>query len=97
MHNEKTTNINKDQHHDGMLIDRENGIYMISKSIRGNQYPLHVQKRVSDVKQTLECEDQFCCDGLGMAARSKHATKTCPHLQSTAFISDADNTKYLFA
>ena len=68
---------------------------MISKSIQGNQYPLYIQKRVSDVDQKLMCEDRFCQDGIGMAARSKHATKSCPHLQLTNLISEAENTKYV--
>ena len=78
MHN-KLSKINYKRYHDSVLVDKESHIYMISKSIQGNQYPLYIQKRVSDVDQKLMCEDQFCQDGIGMAARSKHATKSCPH------------------
>ena len=95
-HNKKpTSHINEESHHDGILISRESGLYMISKSIRGNQYPLHVMKKVADMHQTLECEDTYCRAGYGMAARSKQVTKSCPHLQSTQFIVDTENTKNL--
>ena len=87
--------INEESHHDGVLISRESGLYMIAKSIRGNQYPLHVKKRVADMHQTLECEDPYCRAGYGMAARSNHVTKSCPHIQSTQFIADTENTKNL--
>ena len=78
--------ISASRHHNGILIDEENGIYMISKSLKGNPYPLHVQKKVSAGDQSFRCESKVCMDGCKMAARSKMATKSCCHLQSSNFI-----------
>ena len=92
---EKPASINQKSHHHGVLIDSENGLYMVSKSIKGNQYPLHVRRKIADKHQSMECEDPFCRDGYKMAARSRDATKSCPHLQSTQFITDVDEKRHL--
>ncbi|XP_048258247.1 uncharacterized protein LOC124129125 [Haliotis rufescens] len=64
----------------GICVDKHRGLYMISKSSIGPDYPLHVQ--MNTVTQQIQCEHENCNLALGVAARGNVGIYQCHHLQS---------------
>jgi hypothetical protein len=53
------------------VVSDIDGLFMVSKYIRGSQYPLHVQVKVSAHTQTLICESESCQAASRAYARGK--------------------------
>ncbi|XP_070557881.1 uncharacterized protein [Ptychodera flava] len=75
-----TAVVKEGTHHDGVLVDAANGIYLVDNSRKGEGYPVHVQRKVGSATQQTKCESSFC------NTRGRNVTHLCPHLQSTSFL-----------
>ena len=91
--------MNAQNFHNGICFDKANGLYMVSKGIKGNRYPWHVQSKTSDLEQIIRCESKICSTAMAVASRSSDATGKCPHVISTQFLPSKDieilDEKYL--
>ena len=91
--------MNAQNFHNGICFDKANGLYMVSKGIKGNRYPWHVQSKTSDLEQIIRCESIICSTAMAVASRSSDATGKCPHVISTQFLPSKDieilDEKYL--
>ena len=63
-----------------MLVSPKNGIYMVCKSLLGNQHPLHVQICTSLSAQTIACESQPCTESGKAYSRGQFASFCCDHV-----------------
>ena len=92
----KVAKINPRRFLDGICIDRNSGIYMVSEFIRGFHYPIHVQKYTSTLgKQELNCESKLCVNLRNVSSRSCLPSFECDHLESIKYITDVAGFVFL--
>ena len=75
--------MNAQNFHNGIYFDKANGFYMVSKGIKSNCYPWHMQSRTSDLEQIIRCKSNICTTEMAVANRSLDATGKCPDAIST--------------
>ena len=84
-HSERSNEFNDIKSHPGICVDTKNGIFLISKTLRGVRHPLHVQYKVSTNNQSLICTDSMCSSVNRMAGISNDTSYSCVHLKSAPF------------
>ena len=71
--------------HQGSCIDPENGIFLVSETLTGIQYPVHVQKYVAPGKTSrLFCESRSCQNKATACGISGIVNFECDHLLSVS-------------
>ena len=69
--------------HNGVCIDRNNGVYLVSETRSGVQYPIHVQKLIrGNTIPRILCESKKCLADKVIDGVSGNPTSECSHLQS---------------
>ena len=68
----------------GICVDSKQGIYMVPKSVQGNQHPIHVQYCVSKAVQKVTCQLDEC---VSLMRNATGPTVYCRHVE---YISRAD-------
>ena len=82
-HSPSLTTEVKEKNHEGVCVDRKNGIYLVSEKSSGVLYPIHVQKLISGNKDTkIYCESKKCIIQKTIAGISDDPTFECVHLKS---------------
>ncbi|XP_035665559.1 uncharacterized protein LOC118408808 isoform X2 [Branchiostoma floridae] len=78
-------NISQDRHHAGISVDPQSGLYMVSKSIRGRTYPLHVRLQMTGPNQHIKCEQEDCKDIGDAFSRGGDVSWQCSHILSVRY------------
>ncbi|XP_066271997.1 uncharacterized protein [Branchiostoma lanceolatum] len=78
-------NISIDRHHAGVSVDPKQGLYMISKSIRGPPYPLHTRLHIAGPTQHVQCEQAECYDITNAFSRGGVVSWQCSYLLSIPY------------
>ena len=68
-----------------ILVDPRRGVFLCMKKECGNNYPIHVQLKVSCGVKEIFCENQPCQEATKVSGRCSFAAYQCPHLQSAAY------------
>ncbi|XP_035696765.1 uncharacterized protein LOC118430163 [Branchiostoma floridae] len=84
-HNDHFTDISEKRHHQCISVDPKLGLYMVSKSISGPTYPLHVRLHLSGPNQQVKCEQEGCNDILNAVSRGGDVSFQCTHLLSVPY------------
>ena len=81
--------ISRDRHHEGICINRQEGLYLVTEHKSGVHFPIHVQKKVSNRKtQAVHCESKTCNNMRAVANVSGMQSFECSHLQSIKYIEE---------
>lgn len=65
-----------------VLVDHNNGVYMVSKNTKGTSVPIHVQyKETENSNVRIECSRDHCSDSMAMASSSGIVNFKCDHLK----------------
>ena len=88
--------IQPDYHHKSVLVDGKRGIYLVSKTMTGVSFPLHVQKRTVSPNCISLCESDDCIASKQIAAWSKKTAFECFHVKSVEFASSPPPVSFDF-
>ena len=64
-----------------VVVDCQNGLFLVSQGKQGSDKPVHVKFCVSSSAQKIQCEDKEC-DKLKNHERGKISTYSCQHINS---------------
>lgn len=85
LHSKPTTDINQNRHHHTVNIDKNKGIYVSSKNLRGPFSPVHLKKITTGLDAGIFCKNLQCIQAQEAAARGKNLSFECSHARSTPY------------
>lgn len=65
-----------------ICVDPVNGIFLVRRTVKGRDSPIHVQKKTGSSLNESWCELGTCMDSSRAAARGQHPAFECEHLQA---------------
>ncbi|KAJ8023112.1 HMG domain-containing protein 3 [Holothuria leucospilota] len=65
----------------GVLVDIVKCIFLVRKTSKGVDYPIHVQRKLHDSSPVIFCESKQCMIEIGIARNSNLRSYQCEHLK----------------
>ena len=65
-----------------VVVDCQNGLFLVSQGKQGSDKPVHVKFCVSSSAQKIQCEDEECDKTMKAFARGKISTYSCQHINA---------------
>ena len=64
-------------------VDSCNGLFLVTKTKRGRQDPIHVQHKTWGTNHQIQCSDKNCRDAKKIAIESERYGWICDHIKAT--------------